>query len=373
MTATTLAGPTPRSTAADHPNHSRRHWPALDGVRALAIGLVVVGHYAGSDAIALEGVQVFLVLSGFLITGLILDEYALTDAFRWRRFYARRALRIFPAYYGFLAVSYWLATRGHLPVAPGRWLGALTYTSNYVQALQTGHPGPLMHLWSLAVEEQFYLLWPGALVLLLPRLSLRRIAQGLAAVVAMVLLWRLAWLHVLHGPLAYIRFAFDARADMLATGCLLAVLVRLPSWPRVARWLRLRLWVLPLAILLLAVLTWTVTRAQRYGISFTLDALLIGLILAGLTINAPAPRHGWRWLDHPALRRLGTWSYSLYLYHLWGWAIAASMAAAFPIAWLSTRWGNALLGVPIGLMLAVVSYAWVERPILRWRDRVLPR
>lgn len=154
--------------------------PSLDGLRGISILMVLLGHLAGTrgfplsaaagnrTAVAAIGVHVFFVISGFLITGLLLAELAATDRIRLSRFYFRRTLRIFPPYYALIASLVLAQALGFLSLAPGDVLHALTYTSNY----DAGRSWSIGHTWSLGVEEQFYLLWPACLVLLGARRAL---------------------------------------------------------------------------------------------------------------------------------------------------------------------------------------------------------
>ena len=173
--------------------------PALDGLRALSV-LAVFAYHAAPRVFpgGLIGVDVFFVLSGFLITTLLLEERAATGTISFGLFYQRRALRLFPALVlCVLLVGAFLRVIG-LPLQsyPGHAAAALTYTMDFVVAAdpQTGG-GRLSHTWSLAVEEQFYILWPPVLLLLLRARSLRvplivtAVTAGLFAV-AKLLLWR---------------------------------------------------------------------------------------------------------------------------------------------------------------------------------------
>ncbi len=196
--------------------------PALDGLRGVAISLVVLLH---AEVPAFRwggvGVDIFFVLSGFLITSILLKEWQQTGNISLSRFYARRALRLLPALYVMLAaiavgtVLYW---RG--PLADVNWIGivmALTYTSNFATYIGIPALGAISQTWSLAVEEQFYLLWPFVLLLVLPRL---RIGRGLVSLVCGLLIATVAlWLA-----------GFDTRAYGLLAGCLVAVLlIRYPA------------------------------------------------------------------------------------------------------------------------------------------------
>ncbi|HET9010483.1 MAG TPA: acyltransferase, partial [Gemmatimonadaceae bacterium] len=176
----------------------RRHFPALDGLRAVAVMIVIVGHhgYPIAGVPADLGVSAFFVLSGFLITRLLMREHEASGTITLREFYARRTLRIFPAYYTFLLVSFVLDhLRGE------RWgtalgLSAVTYTVNYFNAIHHHPSTSIAHAWSLGVEEQFYLLWPLGFLLLARRGS-RALVEGVALAALAAVAWR-AWL-MLHG------------------------------------------------------------------------------------------------------------------------------------------------------------------------------
>jgi peptidoglycan/LPS O-acetylase OafA/YrhL len=185
------------SSSAAPPVVSLRRIPALDGLRAVSIGLVLIGHLAGTPRFASVsaiqlfgdvgnlGVTIFFVISGFLITNLLLQEQADTGRIRLRAFYARRAFRILPAvltYFVVLAIAAIAISAVRVPADD--WTHALTFTMNYHQTRGWW----LGHLWSLSVEEQFYFLWPAAIVLLGRRSSLWLAASA----VALAPLWRLA-------------------------------------------------------------------------------------------------------------------------------------------------------------------------------------
>src|SRR5438270_9465936 len=190
-----------------------RRIPSLDGLRAISVGFVIFGHMAecGQAPRFLEryanfGVQVFFIISGYLITTLLLKERLRKGSIDLKAFYIRRVLRIFPAAYVFIAVAV-VVFRPHLRDV----IIALTYVSNF----NATRPWELGHLWSLAVEEQFYLLWPATMVLFFARSRLI-----LISVVAVVPLANIA-LHFAHLS-SLIGTAFPSVADSLALGCLAA-------------------------------------------------------------------------------------------------------------------------------------------------------
>jgi len=235
-----------------------RKLQALDGLRALAIILVFLHHMSGHIPVVGRftlglnwfadqgwlGVDLFFVLSGFLITGILLDTREANNYFSG--FYARRILRIFPLYYVVLTVvilvGKWINSpplTATLPLPQDRWL-YYCYLTNWLGLWKANYgPNYLAHFWSLAVEEQFYLVWPLIVWLARPR-AIPWVAGGLAAVAAVV---RVIW--VAHsGPQQAIAWATICRLDELFAGALCAYLFRNP-----ARMLKVRKWLPGTAIL----------------------------------------------------------------------------------------------------------------------------
>src|SRR5580658_6434140 len=202
--------------------------PSLDGLRAISISLVAVGHWAElryhsgvAGAFANLGVRIFFVISGYLITTLLLKEYGRTSTIGLREFYVRRAYRILPAAIVFMVpvfVIFWHELRWYHMAA------AALYLANF----DFSHPWFLGHLWSLSVEEQFYFLWPGVL----KKWHRHRVAI-LLGVVAFAPAYRVACHFLgLHGRADE---TFPAVADILAIGCLLAIFAA--RLPKIAPWL----------------------------------------------------------------------------------------------------------------------------------------
>ncbi len=335
----------------------------LDGLRAVAVLVVILGH-KWSTIPADLGVSIFFVLSGFLITLLLIREMDRTGRVSLSQFYLRRTLRIFPAYYCFLVVSFFadfiLGDVRFLEM--GGW--ALTYLVNYFNATN-GHPSTsVAHAWSLAVEEQFYLLWP-MLFIGLSRWGRRGLKSGLIILILIVLAWRCwAWF-LLDFPTAWIYNAFDTRFDNLAVGCLLAVTVTSPNGQGSAPDLPKRWWMPLVTIGLLAVSRSVLpAREWHYGLGFTVDAALIAVIMLQLLQFATHP--AWSWLDSPVMRYLGAISYPMYLYHAWGMA-AGERASPFPPAI------QVVLGIGITVLLGTASYRLVESPFLKLKSRLSAR
>jgi peptidoglycan/LPS O-acetylase OafA/YrhL len=205
---------------------AERRIPSLDGLRGISIALVLLGHLAGTagfplsegsgsfSAISALGVRVFFVISGFLITGLLLEEMRRHGRVRIGRFYFRRTLRIFPPYYVFLAVTFAASALGAFTLASGDVAHTLTYTSNYHE----GRSWYVGHTWSLSVEEQFYLLWPAVLLL-------AGVKRGILIAAAVVLISpaiRLFEWHFVPWAAAGVGTRFETVADTIAVGCVLA-------------------------------------------------------------------------------------------------------------------------------------------------------
>lgn len=339
-----------------------RHLPALDGLRAVAVFIVITYHAGLMQGIPGDlGVTLFFVLSGFLITWLLMREFASTGSISIRAFYTRRALRIFPAYYVFILFSLALDTAlGH------RWsLGlvsvAFTYLVNYYNAF-LGHPTTsIAHAWSLAVEEQFYLLWPLACLALLHR-SRAVARRTVGIVIVAVVLWRSALYLFLHAPASYVYNAFDTRCDALAIGCFLALSSEEGWFASLERRIRSSS-LLPLVpIILILLFRHYSSPAYHYSIGMTVDAVLIALFMVQMLGLSTTPL--WSWLDHPIIRTLGLISYPCYLYHAWGLSVGEKLLPHGP------KVLTFAVGYAATLCMAWGSFKIIERPFLAIKDRI---
>jgi peptidoglycan/LPS O-acetylase OafA/YrhL len=345
------------------PEPSRdRTIPSLDGLRGISIALVMLAHLADTrNAPAwlsspvfdhgVLGVRVFFVISGFLITRLIFDEIALTGRLSLKLFYIRRALRIFPAFYVYLAVVA-LASSLHWLDIPGRNLAfAATYTMNYVLdgRWETGH------LWSLAVEEQFYLLWPFTLYALGGRRALM-----LAALLAVTAPYGLLALYV-HGAGPYLlaTTTFPLVADGLAAGCVLGGW--LETWLRNDRFRRAiaSRWGECVPALVLGLDFVDHHSVIYHGLSQLLTTAGICYCVARYTTVVDS--FGARVLASPSLVWVGRRSYSLYLWQqLFLNRYHATVLQMFP------------LNIGFAFACAAASYRFIERPLNRFRRRYHP-
>lgn len=342
---------------------SESHLPALDGLRAVAVGVVMLYHFTGNASIPGDlGVGLFFVISGFLITLLLLREADKTGTVSLSQFYMRRTLRIFPAYYAFVAVSFAVDHIRGTVWSTGLLASAVAYVMNYYNAFNNHPTTSIAHAWSLANEEQFYLLWPAAF-LMLRRVSPKARVGWLAGVIGAVALWR-SYLYLVRGvgP-AYVYNAFDTRCDNLAVGCLLALLAQRPSSSAELRRLPSASYAPLLTLAVLFASRVLAPPSYHYSLGFTIDAGLMAVFMVQVIQLVAARDRAWTWLDHPLTRFLGAISYPLYLYHLWGLSGATFLGfgrSPFRI----------VLATAFSVALACGSYYVIERPFLRIKHRL---
>jgi peptidoglycan/LPS O-acetylase OafA/YrhL len=339
--------------------------PALDGLRAVAV-LTVLAYHAGLIEGGFLGVDVFFTLSGFLITTLLLEEHTRTGAIAIARFYARRALRLLPALVALLLVCGGVLFATLPPefrmILGGYLLGVLGYVANWL-IIYWQPLGVFGHTWSLAIEEQFYLVWPVLLLLLLRWVRCRWIVTGLVTAAAGSLLWRLALGWGGHTPFFRLYAGTDTHADGLLIGAALAVWLHLRgSAGPPGRVGRVGGAVAALGLLGLLV---TAPLVPGYGWGVTaLAALATGGVICGIIDG-----RSWvtRCLEMLWLVGIGRISYGVYLWHFpvffqVGILIGPRESAA-PLWQIALAWS-------LTFAAALISYFLIERPCLVYKARL---
>jgi peptidoglycan/LPS O-acetylase OafA/YrhL len=310
---------------------------SLDGLRAISILMVLVAHFADEDfaprflrPYGWVGVRVFFVISGYLITTILLKERERTSSINLRNFYIRRAYRIFPAALFFtltISVVYWRRLHGYEIAA------ALFYFMNYLPH----RAWVLGHLWSLSVEEQFYLLWPSVLK------KWHRHRVAILVVVAAFSPFYVTALTYLKWVAKIGSYTLPNVADNLAVGCLVAVFAN--RWPRIPK---------PVfAIMVFAVIAipqYEASAAWRTLFLFFVLNPILALSIGGILIHVV--QNPYRILNLAPVVWLGQISYSLYLWQ------QPFMNPGSPMRY----------GFIWAIGLACVSYYLIERPLLRYRD-----
>lgn len=348
------------------------HRPWLDGIRAIAI-LTVMGFHLKSllpvfGGAGIAGLEVFFVLSGFLITILLLEEVRRSGRIRLSAFYVRRARRLLPALSLLLLGVAALMVVG-LPELPRgevaiQIMAVAGYAGNWVKAFSQNDLGVLGHTWSLSVEEQFYLLWPVSLLFFLRSgITGRRLATLLLVGAAASMLWREVVLRqgdrVLANNHAY--FGLDTRGYALLLGCAVAVIVHHDLYPKAPPWAGLR------AVAAGAAGAFAVTfflfsdvYPTGYAVYLNLMAFATAVVILHLSLAPKGRVH--RLLGLDPLVAIGRVSYGLYLYH-------------FPVIVLLTPDRVGLGGAPLGIVdvavtgvLATASWMIVERRFIRRRS-----
>lgn len=379
-----------------------RHIPALDGLRGVALLIVFVGHVslfydftpiahqtpitAFFSRNAGSGVDLFFVLSGFLITGILLDDKGENRFFR--NFYARRTLRIFPVYYTALAIILITsAIAPNLAILKGlSGLGQLanwTYTTNILMAIQkwSAEPAAIGHFWSLSVEEQFYLAWP-----LVVCVSSRR---GLFRICVLGMFGALAVRVILFakGQSVAAYTLLPARMDTLLVGASLAILIRESSgFPR---WITGKAFGLcTVGLFVLDQFAYQVAQSAPVGANlqlskgvmlsgrvgivllsfhYTVTAVTFGVLLVAILSGSMGARVT-SVFSMPVMRFFGRYSYAIYIFHL---AVIIGLGniirEAFPNIILF-----GLVALAISVTVALISWRLVERPFLALKDRYRP-
>ena len=341
-----------------------QHVPALDGIRGIAIILVIIHHQLIPMSLngGFLGVDLFFVLSGFLITGLLLKEFAVTNSISLKNFYARRVLRLAPAFTTYLIIVLIVTYQWH-PEELGREIKlvglSLVYLRNWGMALGWDYSlDPTAIIWSLSIEEQFYLLWPPLLLLLLScRLKWSHIGIVLSLIVLAVVSQR-ATLWSEGAELNRMFYGTDTRADALFTGCLFALLAQRRLTPRLKSTLHL-LGLSAVAFLIYMVSTASFKGSFLYRGGYTVIALATGLVI--WSVNDSQDSWFARVLAFYPLRWFGFISYGLYLWH---WLLLRNVSFYYLVGdW--DVWAKLITAVSA----AAASFYLVETPVNRLKIR----
>jgi len=302
------------------------------------------------------GVRLFFVLSGYLITSLLLQEHAKRGTISLRAFYLRRVLRIFPAFYTFLltltVLSLWIPSG----LTPSTWTASATFTWNYAHTWVNPPPEGtwnLGHFWTLALEEQFYLLWP----LTLRLAGIRRALYIAVALVIWCPLARLGTYFLFPAERGYVVMMFHTGSDSIMVGCAAALLMQFaPVRKKFARVASAGAWVAVGWMGVLSPLSGEMIRGFPIFAGITLDALASAWII--LWARHALPLGIEKLLGRGLLPALGTISYSLYLWQ---------QLFLSPTGWLAA--GRVLPACGAAVAAACLSYWLIEKPALRLKNR----
>ena len=351
--------------------------PGLDGLRTVSIGLVLGLHTSlilrtrplsldffclGSNA---DGVEVFFVISGFIITLLLLREFEARRSISLKRFYARRAFRILPPLYAYIIFLAILSLMGRLAsLTKGDFLSSALFFRDYNEFHSPWLHGtwPLDHTWSLSVEEQFYLFWPLLLGWLLHKGKRATAAKIAVALILVSPLIRIAT-HFSHSPLFYHRLEFmlHTRVDALMFGCLTALTVNSAVFERIYKAAARAWWLLPIWILFITT-TLTVYLGSLYlfTIGYTLNGICISLFMVWCTRN---PQHVvGKVLNNPVIVHLGVLSYGIYIWQ----QLFFNSRTPFPF---NNLWYSLLCVI----LVAEASHQLIEKPSNWFRGKVLSK
>ena len=352
---------------------SSKRISSLDGLRAVSIATVLLAHTIWTldpagimaqigpqvAALAALGVRVFFVISGFLITGLLLKEEQQAGTISLAGFYLRRCLRIWPVYFCYIGVVF-LISEHSKPIPGSTFVSALTFTTHLWGNWQSARSWPLDHTWSLAIEEQFYLLWP-TILFLLARRRLFRWAVVWSVIGGALVMRPLIYKFVSHEAAGVL---FVTQGDCIMIGCLAALAVQF-HFDYVMAFVQRRTYLGRLcAVTFILLSCFILPRRLSVIISPTIESFSVAYLIVSLAL---VPRGvDFVFLNYPVIKWIGRLSYSLYMWQQL-FLVPAAVAADVPVltSW-TTRFPQNLI---LAFCTAVASYYVVEKPFLLLKDR----
>jgi peptidoglycan/LPS O-acetylase OafA/YrhL len=339
----------------------RTHVPALDGIRGIAILLVFAYHYGAGGihstsatvrALATicgfgwSGVDLFFVLSGFLITGILYDTRQ--DSGYYKKFYARRVLRIFPVYYLFAALLFVIGS--HWRIGHVSFLLYAGYPAALIVPSLVALPLKITHLWSLSAEEQFYMVWPWIVAKLRRPMTACVVAGGMALLLRLSI-WILGW------DQSWSYGFLLCRMDALAVGATIALLLRNGWKDHMQKWAPAILVVASAGLAAIFVLRHTTNHLDSLvtTVGFSVVAIAYGaLLIISLTYG--------RVFSLPVLRTFGKYSYGLYLFHFPLTALFEPLKHLLSVAYVPVC-------LAMNLAVAAASFHFFENPIMRLKKK----
>jgi peptidoglycan/LPS O-acetylase OafA/YrhL len=343
-------------------------YPSLDGLRALSIIMVLVSHLTITAGTWIHphpfifvflngdfGVNIFFVISGFLITTLILSEEKQHGQFSLGTFYIKRIFRIFPTYYFFLFIVFFCNHYSLISdILVGSFIPPLTFTTGTLP-IDTGWT--LAHTWSLSIEEQFYLLWP--LILYSVKSSKTRNILLLGCFFS-AMIFRALYYRLFH----HVDYLFFLRYDCIASGCLLAL-----NQDIVKKLFSSRTFVVlagtgsVISVTVLNYLSYKATLGMlTVPLTFTSHALFGAFCICNFTSSKASSTVGFKILNNTVLTYIGRLSFSLYIWQQF---------FLQPATETTSGWKTFPLNILLAIFAAVISFHGVEKPFLKWRARFM--
>jgi peptidoglycan/LPS O-acetylase OafA/YrhL len=344
---------------------SQKKIPSLDGLRAVSVLLVILNHLQVAYVPDGRGVLTFFVLSGFLITWILLNESSRYGDISIKNFYIRRILRIFPAFYvfWFLHLVAFLAVQRAFPkFAVVDYVSSFFYVSNYHLALSHVAHHSIAHTWALSIEEQFYLLWP--LLFAFYQSDFRRFSRFLIGAIVAIDLYRIVLFFGLHVTDAWLNVTFDSRADHLLVGCLLAISLKRGMLPWFWAFVTSRLWLSAVTfglIIASIALNEHYHLRYKYAVGFVVDPWLTAILMVQVITFGSSTL--WGWLNWRVTSYLGRISYSMFLYHGFTNRLAVYLLKGSPKLLV------VIAAICLATLCGTISYYAIELRFLRLKSR----